>query len=129
MPKPKLNDLIANSRPERPAINRGQGYTLSTNAPEPVEEPVKPAGKVGRPKGPERTKKTLYFYHPENIDKIKKGLFLNSGPWLDEESEIVDLALAVVARMLTGSSVDASEVKTIIEVYEAEIKSASQKHK
>lgn len=88
-----------------------------------LETPTQPEKKVGRPKGPARTKKTLYFYHPENIEKIKKALAKTGDLWIDEESEIVDLALAVVARMVS----DASEVKTITSIYEAEIKPASQK--
>jgi hypothetical protein len=101
-----------------------------TPEPEPVEDlpgpapaPLPPAKKVGRPKGPTRTKKTVYFHHPENIEKIKKALALHADLWIDEESEIVDLALAVVAQMVS----DASEIRTIKSVYEAEIKPASQK--
>jgi hypothetical protein len=123
MPKRDLSQLISNSQPDRPAINRGQGFVLSTNSPEPVVEEVQPVKKVGRPKGPARTKKTVYFYHPENIEKIKKALALHADLWIDEESEIVDLALAVVAKLIS----DGSEVKTITGVYEAVIKLASQK--
>jgi hypothetical protein len=96
--------------------------TVEEDEPAPVQEPA-PAKKVGRPKKPPRTKKTLYFYHPENIEIIKKGLAKNGDLWLDEESEITDLALAYLALMVS----DASKVKSIIDVYEAEIKSASQK--
>lgn len=120
---PGIADSIHSAPAERQRKVYGPGPVEENPGPPPATTPPPPTGKVGRPKGPPRTKKTVYFYHPENIEKIKKALARSSDLWIDEESEIVDLALAVVARMVS----DASEVKTIVSVYEAEIKPASEK--
>lgn len=86
--------------------------------PEPTQAPAAPAKKVGRPKGPDKVKKTLYFTQAGNFEKAQKGLVKYGDTLIKDESELADLALAVLASMVN----DLEKVKTIIGIYEAEIK-------
>lgn len=115
MSRPDLRKLLSSDQDTAPVLQRGIGYRLSTTETGP---PVDTAKKIGRPKGIPKVKKTIYLTRPDNFEKAQKALVKNADILISDENELADLALALLAAMAG----DVSTVKTIISIYEAEIK-------
>ena len=84
-----------------------------------TEQPPKPAVKIGRPKGVAKVKKT--FYLTTGVDNLKSAqveLVKQAGLFIKDESEVADLALAVLASAVN----DPAKVQEIITVYYQQIK-------
>lgn len=80
---------------------------------------VKPAGKIGRPKGVDKVKKT--FYLTSGVDNLKAAqmeLVKGAGLFIKDESEVADLALAVLAAAVK----DPTRLENITQIYNQEIK-------
>ena len=78
--------------------NQGIVSEILETPPAPPPEPVKPPAKKGRPKGPDKVKKTFYMAADLALIKMARAnLIRNAGIFLDDDSDLIDLALYAIA--------------------------------
>lgn len=69
-------------------------------APRPVEPPpapIKPIKKGGRPKGPDKVKKSVYLaYDLTRLEKLRFNTAVHGGVMTKDDGEIIDAALEVL---------------------------------
>jgi hypothetical protein len=81
--------------------------------------PARPAGRTGRPKGVPKVKKTFYLTSGvDNLKEAQRDLVKKADIFIKDESEVADLALALLANTLA----DPAGVQTVIEVYNNRMK-------
>jgi hypothetical protein len=84
---------------------------------EPVSSPVTATStkKIGRPKGIAKTKKTFYLTNGAvNLKAAQIALVKKAGLFIRDESDVADLALALLNSMLEE---DEQSLKKILEIY------------
>lgn len=85
------------------------GWDLTGSTPstpiQPAIAPTQPVFKVGRPKGPEKLKKTLYLsLPPDTINQLRLDLTINTHILIKDESDLTSLALDLLATLAADPS-------------------------
>ncbi|NWJ97962.1 MAG: hypothetical protein HXX20_19580 [Chloroflexi bacterium] len=82
--------------------------------------------KMGRPKGAAKTKKTFYLTSGgiENLKASQIALVKRAGLFIKDESEVADLAIALLNAMLLDDNNEGEEgLKRILEIYNKSLSS------